>query len=83
MKVEFFKHSLDEHDISSCCEALKSTFLSTGPKVAEFEEKFAEYLGVKYVVGVNSCTSALFLALKTCGIGTGDEVITTDRKSVV
>ncbi|MCD6521632.1 DegT/DnrJ/EryC1/StrS family aminotransferase [Candidatus Calescamantes bacterium] len=54
----------------------ESRFVS-GKEVKEFEEKFAEYCGVKYACAVNSGTSALILALKACGIGEGDEVITT------
>lgn len=48
-----------------------------GPEVARFEEEFASYLGAKYCVAVNSGTSALQLALDACGVGPGDEVITT------
>jgi len=56
---------------------LNSLFLTTGNVVAEFEEKFAAYLGAKYAIGVTSCTEALFLSLKGLGIVKDDEVITT------
>ena len=46
-------------------------------KVKEFESRFAEYVGVKHAIAVNSCTSALHLALEAVGVGPGDEVITT------
>lgn len=52
-----------------------SGWIGLGSKTAEFEEKFAKYVGVKYAVGVNSCTSALHLACHVLGIGKGDEVI--------
>jgi len=48
-----------------------------GPEQQEFEERFANEIGVKYAVGVSSGSSALFLALLGSGVGPGDEVITT------
>lgn len=76
-KIEFYKHNLKKEDIQSAVNVLKSIFLTTGPKVNEFEEKFAEYLEIENVVGLTSCTAALHLALLRHGIGNGDEVITT------
>jgi dTDP-4-amino-4,6-dideoxygalactose transaminase len=77
MKVEFYKHNLNEQDFASVIEALKQPILTTGQKVADFEAKFSEYTGCKYTVGVTSCTAALHLSLLAHGIGQGDEVITT------
>jgi dTDP-4-amino-4,6-dideoxygalactose transaminase len=76
-KVEFFRHSLTEDDIAAVGEVLRSVFLTTGPKTAAFEKALAEYAGLKHVIGVSSCTTALFLCLEAMGIGEGDEVITT------
>jgi len=50
-----------------------------GPELADFENKFADYLGVKYVVGVNSGTDAIAIVLRAVGIGSGDQVITTSH----
>jgi len=56
-------------------DVLRSGWVTQGPRVAEFEEKFSEYLGCDYSVAVSSCTTALHLALLASGIGPGDEVI--------
>ncbi len=76
-KIEFYKHNLSEDDIAQAVEVMRSVFLTTGPKVAVFEAKLADYLHVPAVVGLSSCTGALHLALLRYGIGQGDEVITT------
>ena len=52
-----------------------------GPKLESFERQFAKYIGVKYAVGVGSGTDALFLALKSLGIGNGDRVLTVSLTS--
>jgi perosamine synthetase len=56
-------------------DVLRSGWVTQGPRVAEFEEKFSEYIGCAYSVAVSSCTTALHLALLASGIGPGDEVI--------
>ena len=68
---------IDEDDIKAVVEVLRSDWLTTGPKVAEFEKRFAEMVGAKYAVAVNSGTAALHAAAFAAGIGSGDEVITT------
>ena len=65
---------IDENDIKNVVDALKSGWLAHGPKNEEFEEKFAEYCGVKYALSLNSCTSALELALWANNI-TGEVII--------
>ena len=76
-KVEFFRHNLSIKDKDEVQKVLNSLFLTTGPEVKKFEEKFASYIGSKFVVGVTSCTHALELSLRYFNIGNGDEVITT------
>jgi len=76
-KIEFYKHDLGAEELASLQKTVGSLFLTTGPRVAEFERLLGEYLGVPHVVGVTSCTEGLMLALLAFGIGPGDEVITT------
>ncbi|MEZ7890669.1 MAG: DegT/DnrJ/EryC1/StrS family aminotransferase [Candidatus Wallbacteria bacterium] len=58
-------------------DAMRSGWITTGPKTKKFEEEFAAYIGAKHCLAVNSCTSALHLAYTVLGITEGDEVITT------
>ncbi len=75
MKVEFFRHNLDEECLLSQNKAARSLFLTTGPQTREFENAFAKYLNLPYATGTMSCTHALHLAYKALKIGRGDEVI--------
>ena len=75
--VEFYRHCLGEEEFASVRETLSSIFITLGPRVAEFEQAFAEYLGVPHVIGLSSCSTAMVLALRALGVGPGDEVITT------
>ena len=68
---------IDDDDISAVVDVLRSDWLTTGPKVSEFEEAFAEYVGAKYAVAVSSGTAALHASAFACGLREGDEVITT------
>jgi UDP-4-amino-4-deoxy-L-arabinose-oxoglutarate aminotransferase len=77
MKIEFFRHNINNRDIKNVVKTLQSIFLSTGDVVNRFERNFSDYLGVKYTIGLNSGTGALHLSLLASGIGQGDEVITT------
>lgn len=75
--IPYGRQSINEDDIKAVEEVLKSDFLTTGPKIAEFERKFADYVGAKYAVAVSNGTAALHIACMAAGIGEGDEVITT------
>lgn len=68
---------IDEDDIQAVIEVLKSDYLTTGPKVTEFEQKVADYVGVKYAVAVSNGTAALHAACFAAGITENDEVVTT------
>ena len=68
---------IEETEIAEVVASLRSGWLGTGPKVAQFERNFAKYLGVDHTVAVNSCTAALHLSMVALGLGPGDEVITT------
>jgi dTDP-4-amino-4,6-dideoxygalactose transaminase len=68
---------IGEEEKRAVLEVLSSGMLAQGAKVREFEEKFAEYIGTRYAIATSSGTTALHTALLSCGIGEGDEVITT------
>jgi len=68
---------ITESEIDEVVSTLKSGWLAKGPRTRLFEQKFAEYVGAKHAVGMNSCTAALHIALVAAGIGPGDEVITS------
>jgi dTDP-4-amino-4,6-dideoxygalactose transaminase len=66
--------SIDEDDVQAVAAVLRSGFLVQGPKVAEFERLFANYVGTEHCVATTNCTEALFLSLLGMGIGRGDKV---------
>lgn len=67
----------DDAEITEVADAIRSGWVTTGPKVQQFEADFAKYVCARYAVAVNSCTAALHLALDAIGLQSGDEVITT------
>lgn len=73
--IPFNLPDIGSEEISAVVEVLQSGWLTTGPTVKKFEAEFAEYVGARHAVAVNSCTAALHLALEAAGIGPGDEVI--------
>ncbi|GIN85269.1 spore coat protein [Heyndrickxia sporothermodurans] len=68
---------ISDEDIEQVILTLKSPFLTQGPKIKEFEDRVAEYVGAKYAVAFSNGTAALHGACFAAGIGTGDEIITT------
>jgi len=75
--LPYGRQTIEEDDIQAVVETLRSDWLTTGPKVAEFEEAFAAWVGARYAVSFSSGTAALHGAAYAAGILTGDEVITT------
>lgn len=75
--IIFGSPNIGQEEIDEVVDCLKSGWLSTGPRVAKFEEAFGRYVGVKHALAVNSCTAGLHLSLLAAGVGAGDEVITT------
>ncbi|MCI7107482.1 MAG: UDP-4-amino-4,6-dideoxy-N-acetyl-beta-L-altrosamine transaminase [Agathobacter sp.] len=75
--IPYGRQTIEEDDIQAVVDVLKSDYLTTGPKITEFEQRVAEYVGVKYAVAISNGTAALHAACFAAGIGTGDEVITT------
>ena len=77
MQVPLSGPDITEKEINAVVEVLRSGVLSIGPRLEEFENKIATFVGVKHAIGVNSGTSGLHLAVRALGISDGDEVITT------
>ena len=75
--IPYGRQNIDQNDVDAVINTLQADFLTQGPKVKEFEEKFAEYVGYKYAVAVTNATSALHLAVLSLGLEKGDRVITT------
>src|SRR6202047_2211981 len=75
--LPYGRQSVDEGDIQAVVGVLRSDWLTTGPKVGEFEEAFAERVGAKYAVSFSSGTAALHGCAFAAGLQPGDEAITT------
>jgi len=67
----------DHAELEQVAEALRSGWVTTGPKTKRFEERIAALVGARHAIAVNSCTAAMHLALEAVGLQAGDEVITT------
>ena len=75
--IPYGRQSIDKSDIDAVVEVLKSDWLTTGPKVDDFEKAICDYTSAKYAVAVNSGTAGLHAAMFAAGVGKGDEVIVT------
>ncbi len=75
--IPYGRQSINEEDIKAVVEVLKSDYLTTGPKVKEFEELFSRYVGSKYAVAVSSGTAALHIACLAANLKKGEELITS------
>jgi len=73
--IPYGRQCIDDDDISAAIAVLKSDWLTTGPKVEEFEQAIADYVGAKFAVAVTNGTAALHAAMYALGISPGDEVI--------
>jgi len=75
--ISYGRQHISKDDIAAVVETLQSDFLTQGPKVVEFENKFANYVDAKYALAVSNGTCALHLAALALGVKKGDKVITT------
>lgn len=75
MKIPVAKPFLSTEEAQLAYDTILTNWVTQGPRVAEFEEKFAQYVGTEYAVAVSNCTTGLHLAMIVAGVGAGDEVI--------
>ena len=80
--LPYGSHWLDDKEINEVIDTLKSSWITTGPKMRIFEEKFKKMRGSKHAIAVNSGTAALHISTSSIGIKPGDEVITTPMSFV-
>ena len=76
-RIGFQPPAIGDDEVDAVVATLRSGWLTTGPRSAELEERFADYVGAKHAVALSSGTAALHLSLLALGVGPGDEVITT------
>jgi len=73
--IPYGRQSITQEDIDAVVDVLQSDWLTTGPKVGEFEQQFAETVGARHAVAISNGTAALHAAVYACGLGPGDEAI--------
>jgi len=75
--IPFHRPAIGEREIQAVVETLRSGWITTGPRVKELEERFAEYVGARHAVAVNSGTAAIHLGLLAAGLGAGEAILTS------
>ncbi len=75
--IPYGRQSIEKEDVDAVIETLQADFLTQGPKVKEFEDKFATYVGARYAVAVSNATAGLHISVLAIGLKPGDRVITT------
>lgn len=75
--IPYGRQNITQSDIDAVTDVLRSDYLTQGPRISEFENSFAEYIGSKYAVAVSNGTAALHLCTLALGVDEGDKVITT------
>lgn len=80
--IPISRPNLGEEEAAAAREAILSGWVTQGPRVAAFEEAFADFVGARRAVAVSSCTTALHLALHALGVGPGDEVVTVSHSFI-
>src|SRR5690606_16382577 len=80
--IPIAKPTLGEAEAEAAREAILSGWVTQGPRVAAFEQDFAEFVGARFACAVSNCTTALHLALHALGVGPGDEVITVSHSYI-
>ena len=76
-RINYGRQDINDEDIQSVVDVLKSDWLTQGPNVKNFEEGFSEYIGSKFAVAVSNGTAALHLSILALNLRPGDKVITT------
>jgi dTDP-4-amino-4,6-dideoxygalactose transaminase len=80
--IPIAKPELGEEEAAAARDAILSGWVTQGPRVAAFEEAFAQYVGAEHACAVSNCTTALHLALHALGVGAGDEVVTVSHSFI-
>lgn len=75
--IPYNQPDISDAEVNEVVDTLKSGWIAKGPRTVEFEKEFAQYVGAKHALALNSCTAALHVSLLSAGIGEGDEVISS------